>query len=78
MNEQGGSDEQVAAQGPYPSTATAGAAKPDAPPPDIGQQDLSSRGADDVVATSTDFVFLPATRPGLQEEVTQRNARTNT
>jgi hypothetical protein len=38
MKEQGGSDEEMRAQGPYPSTAASGLGTPDAPPADIGQQ----------------------------------------
>lgn len=55
IQEQGGSDQEKAAEGPYPSTATAGAAGPDAPPADLGQQDLSKRSADDAVAGPDDF-----------------------
>jgi hypothetical protein len=55
IKEQGCTDQEKAAQGPYPSTAATGAAAPDAPPADLGQQDLSKRGADDAVAGPDDF-----------------------
>lgn len=55
IQEQVGSDQENAAEGPYPSTATAGAAAPNAPPADLGQQDLSKRGADDALAGPDDL-----------------------
>jgi hypothetical protein len=77
MSEQGGSDEQVAAGGSYPSTAAAGVTRPDAPPADLGVNGASQTGADDAVAGSTDFANQPANKPGIEQPVEERNARNN-
>lgn len=59
IQEQGCTDQEKTASGPYPSTAAAGAAAPDAPPADLGQQDLSKRGADDASAGPDDMARTP-------------------
>lgn len=78
IQEQGGTDQEKAAAGPYPSTASAGAAAPDAPPADLGQQDLSKRGADDATAGPDDSSRTPQKAMEQAEaEAVDKNAHTN-
>jgi hypothetical protein len=76
IQEQGCTDQEKAESGPYPST---GVRAPDAPPADLGQADLSKRGADDATAGPDDFSRTAQKAMDQAEaEAADRNAHTNT
>jgi hypothetical protein len=79
VQEQGCTDQEKAESGPYPSTASAGVRAPDAPPADLGQTDLSKRGADDATAGPDDFSRTPQKAMEQAEaNAVDKNAHTST